>query len=216
VNPTIGVPLLKGANDKIGFHTWTEEELERFEKRWPVGSRERLAFDLLLFTGLRRGDAVRLGRQHVRDGLIRLRMEKTGEELVVPLLQPLAKSIEATTTGDLTYLVNDAGQPWVKESFGNWFRDVCSAAGCPGSAHGLRKAGATRAALNGATVNQLMAMYGWTTPKMALHYTRLADRERLARAAGEHLLPARSGNKSARTSRTGAGARAKTSNKSGR
>src|SRR5215471_3341101 len=63
VNPTIGVKLLKGKNDKDGFHTWTNEEITCFEKRWPIGTRERLALDLLLYTGLARGDVVRLGRQ---------------------------------------------------------------------------------------------------------------------------------------------------------
>ena len=75
VDPTSGIKLLHGPNDEIGHHTWTQDELDRFEAHWPVGTRERLAYDLLLYTGLRRGDAVRLGRQHVRDGLITIRTE---------------------------------------------------------------------------------------------------------------------------------------------
>lgn len=147
VDPTKGIKLLAGANDADGFHTWTQEELDRFEARWPIGTRERLAFDLLLYTGLRRGDAVRVGRQHERDGVISIRTEKhrkgkPGELITVPILAPLSASIAATRTGDLTYLVTESGQPWVKESFGNWFREACRAAGVPGSAHGLRKAGA--------------------------------------------------------------------------
>jgi integrase len=72
-----------------------------------------------------------------------------------------------------------------KESFGNWFRDACKAAGVPGSAHGLRKAGATRAANNGATVAQLEAIFGWSGGGMASLYTRQADRTRLAKEAME-------------------------------
>ena len=188
IDPTKGVKLLAGPNDADGFHTWTQAELDRFEAHWPVGSRERLAYDLLLYTGLRRGDAVRVGRPYERDGVITVRMEKTGESVSIPILSPLAASIAATRTGDLTYLVTEAGQPWVKESFGNWFREVCRKAGCPGSAHGLRKAGATRAAERGATERQLMAIFGWSTGKMAQHYTRAADRTRLARDAAQLLL----------------------------
>ena len=188
IDPTKGVKLLAGPNDADGFHTWTQAELDRFEAHWPVGSRERLAYDLLLYTGLRRGDAVRVGRPHERDGVITIRMEKTGESVSIPILPPLGVSIAATRTGDLTYLVTEAGQPWVKESFGNWFREVCRKAGCPGSAHGLRKAGATRAAERGATERQLMAIFGWSTGKMAQHYTRAADRTRLARDAAQLLL----------------------------
>jgi integrase len=195
VNPTIGVKLLKGSN-RDGFHTWTSEEIERFEQRWPIGTRERLALDLLLYTGLSRGDVVRLGRQHVTNGVITFRMEKgRGDGVVYPSILPvLAATIAASKTGDLTFLVTERGMPFVKESFGNWFREACRAANCPGSAHGLRKAGATRAAENGATVNQLMALFGWKTEKMALLYTRKADRKRLALMAAPLLLPAQTSN----------------------
>jgi integrase len=219
-DPTSGVKLLAGPNDADGFHTWTREELDRFEAYWPIGTRERLAFDLLLYTGLRRGDAVRVGLQHVRDGVISIRTEKhrkgkPGELITIPILEPLATSIGATKTGDLTYLVNERGQPWVKESFGNWFRDVCRAAKCPGGAHGIRKAGAARAAERGASERQLMAIFGWTTGKMAQHYTRAADRSRLARDAAALLLPEQPDNKKRPHLRSGAGASAKRRAKSG-
>jgi hypothetical protein len=61
-NPMLEITLLKGKNSD-GFHTWTDEEITRFEKRWPIGTRERLALDLLLYTGLARGDVVPLGKQ---------------------------------------------------------------------------------------------------------------------------------------------------------
>jgi integrase len=170
-----------------GFHAWTEEEVARFEARWPTGTRERLAFDLLLYTGLRRGDAVRLGRQHVRNGVFQIKTEKTGTEIVAPLLPVLAASIAASPTGDLAFIAGERGKPMTKESFGNWFRLACASAGVPGSAHGLRKAGATRAANNGATVAQLGAIFGWTGAKMPSLYTQSADRARLARDAMSKL-----------------------------
>jgi len=219
-DPTKGIKLLAGANDADGFRVWSQEELDCFETRWPIGTRERLAFDLLLYTGLRRGDAVRVGRQHERDGVITIRTEKRrkgkpGELVSIPILPPLAASIAATKTGDLTYLVTDAGQPWVKESFGNWFGDTCHKAGCPGSAHGLRKAGATRAAERGASERQLMAIFGWSTGKMAQHYTRAADRKRLAHDAAQLLLPAQEQNEKRPHLEPGAGASANVRAKSG-
>jgi integrase len=166
-----------------GFHTWTEEEIARYEDYWPVGTRERLALAVLLYTGLRRGDASMFGRQHVRDGAITFRAQKTGTQIVIPVLPELASIIAATKTGDLAFIATAHGRPMTKEGFGNWFRGACKAAGVPGSAHGLRKAGATRAANNGATVAQLEAIYGWSGGKMASLYTRSADRARLAREA---------------------------------
>jgi integrase len=166
-----------------GFHAWAEEEIEKYERRWPIGTRERLALAILLYTGLRRGDASMLGRQHIRDGVLVMRTGKTGMQITIPLLPELAATISATRTGDLAFIATERGAPMTKESFGNWFRGACRVAGVPGSAHGLRKAGATRAANNGATVAQLEAIYGWRGGGMASLYTRAADRVRLAREA---------------------------------
>lgn len=218
VNPMVSVKLLKGKNDAVGFHTWTDDEVARFEARWAVGTRQRLALDLLLYTGLRRGDVVRLGRQHVRDGVAVIRMEKGGKtkEVFLPILAPLLASINATKTGDLTFLVTERGTPFVKESFGNWFREAARAAGVPGSAHGLRKAGATRAAENGASERQLMALFGWSTAKMAVHYTQAADQRRLSKEAAPLLLPGRDKNEAFPNPLPGSGAKAKRATKSGR
>ena len=90
------------------------------------------------------------------------------------------RGLGAEPCGDLTFIVGENGRPLTKESFGNLFRDACKAAGVPGSAHGVRKLAATRMADNGGTEAQLMAVFGWTDPKMAAHYTRTANRKRLA------------------------------------
>lgn len=202
-DPTRDVAAPKKATD--GHHVWTEDEIAKFEAHWPIGTRERLAFDVLLYTGLRRGDAVRLGRQHVKDGLIRIKTEKTGETVTHPMLAPLVESIKASPTGDLTYIAGQRGLPMTKEAFGNWFRSVCNDADVPGSAHGLRKAAATRFANAGATVAQLEAWFGWQGGGMASLYTRTADRERLAKDAAAKMLSAQDSNIYSRTIECGEG-----------
>ncbi|MBM0206593.1 tyrosine-type recombinase/integrase [Micromonospora sp. STR1s_5] len=188
-DPTVGIKLLVGQNDDEGFHSWTEEELQRFEDRWPVGTRQRLAFDILLYTGLRRGDAVKLGRQHVRGEEFMIRTEKTGAVVTRPLRPEVLRSVAKAKTGDLTYIVTERGQPFTKESFGVWFKRACKAAGVPGSAHGLRKAGARRAAEAGATEAQLNALFGWAPgSRESATYTRQANNAYLARTAP--VLPA--------------------------
>lgn len=185
-NPVAGAT--KHKTKSAGFHTWTVEEVERFYARWPVGTRERLAMDLALFTGLRRSDLAVVGRQHVRDGVISIRTEKTGAVVHVPVFALLQASIDAAPTGDLAYLVTTRGKPFGSaSSLGNWFRDACVAAGVPGRLHGLRKAGATIAADARATPHQLMAMYGWSRLAEAERYTQEADRKRNARAAAEQI-----------------------------
>lgn len=183
-DPTKGVKLLTGKNDRVGFHAWTEDECARFEAKHPIGSRPRLAYDILLYTGLRRGDAVKLGRPHVRNGEFTIRTEKTGAVVIAPILPALAASIAATQTGDLTFICTERGKPFTKESFGTWFGKICRAAKCPGSAHGLRKAGARRAAEDGATEAQLNALFGWADgSRESATYTKTANRAKLARDA---------------------------------
>jgi integrase len=171
-----------------GHHAWTVAEVLKFWERWPLGSRERLAMDLALFTGLRRGDLVRLGRQHVRGGVITIATEKTERTVHVPVLAALQASIDATPATGLAYLETEAGKPFASAaSLGNWFRQACLAAGVPGRLHGLRKAGATLAAEGGATPHQLMAMYGWGDLAEAELYTREAERKLAAARAAERI-----------------------------
>lgn len=200
-DPTDGVRPPKQDKGEGGFEVWTEDDVARFEARWPSGTRARVAFDVLRYTGLRRGDAARLGRPHVRDGVITIRTEKTGEWVTIRMPPALVATIAAGPVGDLTFIAGERGRPMTKESFGNEFRDWCRLAGVEKSAHGLRKLAATTAAENGATVAELEAMFGWSGGGMASLYTRSANRKRLGLGASdklggtlpEHSIPAPSG-----------------------
>jgi integrase len=186
VDPTAGVadPSFPTSD---GFPSWTEDDVAAYQKRWPIGTRQRVWFDVLLFTGLRRGDAIRLGRQHVRDGIATIKTEKTGTEVSLPILPALAKTIAAGPCGDLAFITSANGKPFTKESFGNSFTEACRKAGITKSAHGIRKLAATRAANAGATEAQLKAIFGWTNSKMPTLYTKGANNRRLAKQA-MHML----------------------------
>ena len=168
-----------------GFRPWTLEDVEQFEKRHPIGTRARLALALLLYTGQRRSDVIRFGKQHIKNGALTFTQRKgrkrTPITLSLPILPTLQKIIDASPCGDLTFVVNELGRPFTDAGFGNKFRQWCDQATLPQcSAHGLRKLAATIAANNGATAHQLMAMFGWLTLKQAEHYTKRADQKRLA------------------------------------
>jgi integrase len=187
-DPTVGVGNLPRKTGE-GFIPWTEAHMAAYEARWPIGTRQRLWLDVIAYTGLRRGDAVRLGRQHIRNNVATIKTEKSGftVEVSLPILPVLQATLDAGPCGDLTFIVGANGRPFTKESFGNEFKAACRAAGVPGSAHGVRKIAATRAADAGATEAELMAIFGWTDSKMAAHYTRTANRKRLAAQAMEKL-----------------------------
>jgi integrase len=181
-NPARDVALIRAPSD--GHHTWTLEELDRFERCHAIGTKARLALDLLMYTGARRSDVVRLGKQHVRDGWLRFTQVKTKTTVELPILPALQRTLDTSPTGDLTFLVTEQGKSFTAAGFGNKFRDWCNEAGLTRcSAHGLRKAAATRAAENGATASQLMAMFGWLNLSEAERYTKAAERKRLASGA---------------------------------
>lgn len=193
-NPAMGVRHFQTASE--GFHTWTVEEVRQFEDFYPIGTKERLAMSLLFFLGVRRSDVVRLGPRMEIDGGSRIRFtEMKGRDRKIKqhelmILPELRRVLDNSSLGQDTYLVTKFGKPWVKESFSNWFSEACERAGMPQcSAHGLRKAGATIAAENGATEMELMAIFGWSSPQQAAVYTRKANRARLADRAMHLLVP---------------------------
>jgi integrase len=181
-DPTLEVKAARVKSD--GYHSWTDDEIAQFEKRHPLGTKGRLAMDLLLYTGQRRSDVVRMGRQHVRDGWLNLKQCKTGVELAIPVLPQLALSIEASANDHLTFLTTEFGRPFTAAGFGNWFRKQCNSAGLHGcSAHGLRKAAARVLAEAGCTAHEIGAITGHTSLREIVRYTMAAEQKKLAASA---------------------------------
>jgi integrase len=192
INPARDVEYFKTGS--TGFYTWTIEDVQQFEKRHPIGTKARLALALLMFTGQRRSDVIRFGKQHVKGGKLIFTQWKgrnrKPKRLQLPILPALQRIIDASPCGELTFLINDLGRAFTDAGIGNKFRDWCDQAGLPDcTAHGLRKAGATIAAENGATAHQLMAIFGWDTLKQAEVYTKSANQKRLAENS-MHLIEA--------------------------
>lgn len=187
-DPTAGVEPPKRRRS-AGFAPWTQADVAAYQKRWPLGTPQRVWLDVLLYTGLRRGDAARVGPKHVKNGYVEIATEKSGERILVvlPILDVLQATLDAGPIGAETWIVGERGKGFTKESFGNLFSEAARAAGIAKSAHGVRKIAATIAAENGATESELDAIFGWTGGRMAAHYTRTANRARLARQAAEKL-----------------------------
>jgi integrase len=191
-NPTLGVKRQKA---KIaGYKTWSEADIERFEAKHPIGTKGRLAFALLLYTGQRRGDVVKMGPHNTRKGVLTVDQRKTeGTEeshIEIPVHPKLAAIIDATpTVGLKTFLVTSFGKPYTPPGFGNWFRELCDAADCPDiSAHGLRKACARRLAELGCSVHEIASITGHASLAEVERYTKAASRKRLAGSAMRKLV----------------------------
>ena len=181
-DPTRDVRAIRIKTD--GFHSWTDDEIAQFERHHPIGSRARLAMALLLYTGQRRGDVIRMGPQHIRKGALHVKQEKTGTELFIPMHPTLATIIAAVPRKHLTFVTTRAGTSFEGSSFSRWFRHQCDEAGLPHcSAHGLRKAAARRLAEAGCTAHEIGAITGHASLTELVRYTRAADQRRLAEAA---------------------------------
>jgi integrase len=182
VNPLLGMSGLKTRTS--GFHSWTESDIAKFEATHESGTKERLALALLLYTGQRRSDVVRMGWQHINDGYISVTQQKTGERLELPLHEDLCAELANTNKDNLTFLMTSFGKPYTSAGFGNWFRKQCDKAGLPHcTAHGLRKAAARRLAEAGCTNQQIKAVTGHRTEAEVNRYTRAASQKQLAAAA---------------------------------
>ena len=173
-----------------GYHTWTAVEIANYRAKHPSGTKARLALEIFLGTGAARQDAARLGRQNVEGGRIRFRRHKTGVPVDLPILPELAVELEHVAPDVMLFLTHSGGRPYAPETLGNWFRDQCRAAEVPGSAHGLRKAGATRLADHGATPDEIRAFLGHKTNKEGSTYTGKANRARLADSGLEKVKTA--------------------------
>lgn len=181
-NPAMEVRKLRYRSE--GFRTWSETEIVKFEEHWPLGTRERLAFDLLLYTGQRSADVRVMTASQIRSGYISLRQSKTDEALLIPIHPALATSLAALQSQHLVLVTTKYGKPRSEKGFSNWISDAARAAGVAGcSAHGLRKSAARRLAEAGCTVHEIMAITGHKSLKEVERYTRAVEQRASADAA---------------------------------
>jgi integrase len=165
-----------------GYYSWTEDDIAQFRARHALGTKPRLAMELLLWTGQRRGDAIRMGRQHIRAGRINVVQGKSGKDLWIAVAPKLLEAIVAMPAdGHLCFLVTSYGKPFSNAGFGNWFRDRCDEAGLPEcTAHGLRKAIMRRMATLHLGNQTLKSVSGHSGDAEVAIYTQAANQVGLA------------------------------------
>jgi integrase len=180
-DPSLGIKRPKTQE----IRSWTDAEIEAFETRWPIGTKQRLAFALMLYTGQRRSDVHRMTWADVSGSTIRVVQQKTRRKLVIPLHYELRKVLAATEREHVTIINTEYGKPYTVDGFSQWMRDAITAAGLPLDCqpHGLRKAAGRRLAEAGCSANEIMSVLGHQTLAEAERYTRDADQAHLATGA---------------------------------
>ncbi len=187
-NPTFGVKYLKSGSQ--GFHAWTTDEVSQFENHFAVGTKARLALAVMLYGGCARvSDLRRIGKQHItREGRLKYVQFKNRNvspvEIDIRIIDEFKEILDASPTGDLTFVVTDAGNQFSERGIGNWFKKKCVEAGLPHcSAHGVRKAAAARLAELRCSDHEIMAIGGWKTLREVQRYTKGARKRVMADSA---------------------------------
>ncbi|MFN3314559.1 MAG: tyrosine-type recombinase/integrase [Hyphomonas sp.] len=188
VDPSAGVKAQKG--EVKPHRQWTRHELEQYRKHWPSGSGERIAFEVVFWTGARCVDAVTLGWQKVdQDGWLGYTQVKTKGPATCPVRElpdwagQMADDhrlfLAELPKDRLTWIVTKAGRPRSVGGISNFLSAAATAAGLAKdcTAHGLRKARAAALAEAGATVSRIGAWTGHATLTEIAHYTRQADQK---------------------------------------
>jgi integrase len=167
-------------------HTWTDAELDRYRERWPLGTRERLAFAVLLYSGQRVSDAVRLQRSDI----MQFKQRKTGAELSIPAHPALIRAVQAGPSNGIYIIGDERGRPIAGDTLSLLIRNAVREAGLSSrcKAHGLRKAIQRILAENSATTKQMQAISGHKSLKETERYSDAANQARMA-AAAIALLP---------------------------
>jgi integrase len=188
-DPTQAVKRPRAKNEHR--RPWTPEEVAQFEAAHPIGSKARLAFALGLYSVQRLGDVAVMGQQHIRDGWLSIRQQKTGTQVTVPVRPELQAIIDAAPSG-MTFLLKDSGKSFASGELSTQFRKWSTEAGLPAGCtfHGLRATGCTRLAEAGCSAHEIAAWSGHVTLTEVARYTKSADRKRLAVQAIERVAQA--------------------------
>ncbi|WP_238121742.1 MULTISPECIES: tyrosine-type recombinase/integrase [unclassified Xanthobacter] len=156
-NPcTRGGRLYRGSRAE---NVWTAYDEAQFMQHAPA--HPRLAFMLALWTGQRQGDLLSLVWSAYDGGKIRLRQNKTGARVVIPVGAPLKALLDSAPRRSPVMLVTLEGKPWTPDGFRVSWRKACTKAGIVGlTFNDLRGTAVTRLALAGCTEAEIATLTG--------------------------------------------------------
>lgn len=184
-NPMLNAERIK--HKPKGYAPWTEDDIANFRGHWAVGTSQRIAFEILLFTGLRRSDAVRIGRQHIQENRIVTKIKKSGDEveISIPIHPEFRAVLDTIKHAHLNFITTERGAARSEKAFTNWIIEAARSAGLPPhrSPHGLRKSACIRLAEAGCSTSEIMSITGHRNLAEVETYVRDANKKKLADSA---------------------------------
>lgn len=184
-NPMLNAERIK--HKTKGYETWSEDDIAKFRGHWADGTAQRVALELLIYTGLRRSDVVRLSRSHIQGDFIVINTKKSQElvELNIPIHPDFRAVLDGIGHDHERLIITQYGEARSEKAFTNWMIDAAKAAGLPPhrSPHGLRKAACRRLAEAGCSALEIMSITGHGNIKEIETYCAAVNKKRLAQAA---------------------------------
>jgi integrase len=171
-----------------GYRAWEESEIDQFRATWPMGTIQRVAFELILYTGQRASDVRQMVRGHIKKGWISVKQQKTGERVEIPLSNILQDALSAWLPqhDHLNLIPAPKGKPYDDTAFSKFMRKAYKKANLPEdfNSHGGRYAAATRLQELGLSWEEIGGITGHETAQMVRKYS---ERKRSAKLAIDKL-----------------------------
>ena len=162
------------------IRAWTVSEMAAYEQRWPLGTKQRTAYALMLGVGTARVDVHRMTWTQVDSAGVGYTRNKAGVAVDIGLDTGLRAALDAAPRSRVCIITTEFGRPFTVDGFGGFMRDAMTAAGLPLDCkpHGLRKTLGRKLADAGVSAQDIMAALGHTTLAQAENYTKEANRRR--------------------------------------
>jgi site-specific recombinase XerD len=185
--------------DTGGFTPWTRDDFAAFRDHWPIGTKQRLAFELMYRTCAAIGDACNLTRGQVKDGWLTYTRQKSKSTATCPFdvagpewfgATDDLQACLAVEPQHITFMTTKGGKSRSPKAASSWFSKAATAAGIDldKAAHGIRKGRAAMFKENGASADQRMAILGHETESEATRYSKSADLRRTVQGTEKFQL----------------------------
>jgi integrase len=165
-----------------GHKPWTDAQVDAAHEH--LTGMVRRGVMLMLYTGQRGSDMVRLGWTDIDDGGFRIQQQKTQREIYCPIADELAEEMGRWEKQPGPFVVQAGGYRYSRKQFSVHFNEaretIPALAGV--TLHGLRATAVIRLRMAGLETAQIQDIIGMSMG-MIERYARFADRKRSGKAA---------------------------------
>lgn len=169
LNPAKGVLMIKSG--RATREAWPAELVTAYRATAPLGTRQRLIFELCIGTGQRIGDVLRMRWNDIQNGGVNVKQGKTKHSLWIPITPHLQAALDVTPKKGMTICAQATGKPTSYVGASALVRAVRTTIGALDyDLHALRHTTTAELSALGCTDELIMAVTGHKTAAMVRLY----------------------------------------------